>query len=209
MHVFTLDFIIALVKHGLPPQIWPRYVPNRPTINLERIGSAFRSNLLESYAMPVRGMVYEWRCTFRENGKKMQFFAHRTWNLSANISKTMHTRWKIKTTFRFFDFSLVYNGGIRLSIRPSVPEIWQFCRKRHQIHFSHVQLCNRASTWKQAGSQVSMKESKCIDLEKRGGSCNRNVAEVDDCCIGLESVPIWRPRGTPWSWWSPKCDHGT
>jgi hypothetical protein len=47
MHVFTLDFIIALVKHGLPPQIWPKYVPN--TINLERIGSALDKIYLGVY----------------------------------------------------------------------------------------------------------------------------------------------------------------
>jgi hypothetical protein len=31
MHIVTLYFIIALVKHGLLPQIWPKYVSN--TIN--------------------------------------------------------------------------------------------------------------------------------------------------------------------------------
>jgi hypothetical protein len=127
--------------------------------------------------LPVRGMAYEWRCTFRENG-------HRTWTLRANISKTMHDhRWKIGRLV-LFEFSLVYNGGIHLRFVARGTE-YIF----HMINFAIVQL--QKASW----SQVSMKECKCIDLEQGGGgSCNRKLAAVGECCIGLESVPIWMPE---------------
>jgi hypothetical protein len=86
MHVFTLDFIIALVKHGLSPHIWPKYVPN--TINLQRFQIKF---------------TWALRYARERNGVRSEKMELERW---VQISRKLcNPRWKIRPLFRVRFFS--------------------------------------------------------------------------------------------------------
>jgi hypothetical protein len=110
MHVYH-----SFGKTWTAPQIWPKYVPN--TINLER------------YLGVMLYQWEEWLASEDARSEKMVrkcHFLHRWLELWEQIS------WKLCILGEkeaLFIFSLVYNGEIRLSIRPSIPKIWPFCRR--------------------------------------------------------------------------------
>jgi hypothetical protein len=154
--------------------------------------------ILGRYALPVKGMAYEWRCTFRENGKKMIFFAHGTWNLSANISETVHPR--------FFSSLQRWNPLVNTTLVPFRRYGRFVARSRgskfifHMSNFAFVQgqksKLDPRFRWRNANESTWGK----------GVSCNRKVA-VGDCCMAW-NLCQFEGQGVPWSWWSPRCGHG-